>query len=53
MSAQEGQRGVVAGGGGGRAGRGITAPPGRTLPFRSSVMRLFAVMLGGQAPAAL
>lgn len=35
MSAQEGQRGVVAGGGGGRAGRGVTAPPGRTLPFRS------------------
>lgn len=25
----------MGGGGGGRAGRGVTAPPGRTLPFGS------------------
>lgn len=54
MSAPEGQRGVV-GGGGVEAGRGGESPPLRAALFPSdpSVMILFAVMLRGQAPAAL
>ena len=54
MSAREGQRGVGCRvRGGGRAGSAVTAPPGRALAFRSLCDETFAVMLGGQAPAAL